>query len=66
MGNVDIDIVKVIKTHRPHIENTVRKTVKNPSLVDDIVQDVCIKIYNYFQNYGSSPKVGGDKLAPCF
>lgn len=45
------DIVNIIKTHRRHIEKTVRKTVKNPSLVDDIVQDVCIKLYKYFQNH---------------
>jgi len=49
MGNADI--VNIIKTHRPHIERTVRKAVKNASLVDDIVQDVCIKIYKYFQTH---------------
>lgn len=43
------EIVDLIKENRHHIKRTVQKTVKNHSLVDDIVQEVCIKIYKYFQ-----------------
>jgi RNA polymerase sigma-70 factor, ECF subfamily len=46
------DIVQLLITQRQHIEKTVRKTVKNPSLADDIVQEVCIKIYKYIKNHG--------------
>lgn len=43
------DIVGLIKQHHHQIKKTVKRTVKNESLVDDIVQEVCIKIYIYFQ-----------------
>lgn len=42
-------ISDLIETHRAKIIKTTRSIIKNPSLVDDIVQDTSIKIYTYFQ-----------------
>lgn len=43
-----VNVEKLIETHRPRMEKTIRKLIKNPSLVDDILQDASIKIFRYF------------------
>lgn len=43
-----VTVEKLIETHRPRMEKTIRKLIKNPSLVDDILQDASIKIFRYF------------------
>ncbi|MBO1513613.1 RNA polymerase sigma factor [Metabacillus bambusae] len=42
-------ISQIIEEHRSKIIKTTKNIIKNPSLVDDIVQDASIKIYSYFQ-----------------
>ncbi|MFC0274422.1 RNA polymerase sigma factor [Metabacillus herbersteinensis] len=49
MENPNITII--IENHRTRIEKTIKKMIKNPSLVDDIVQDATIKVYTYFQDH---------------
>ncbi|OAS86200.1 MULTISPECIES: RNA polymerase sigma factor [Metabacillus] len=43
------NISQIIEEHRSKIIKTTKNIIKNPSLVDDIVQDASIKIYSYFQ-----------------
>jgi RNA polymerase sigma-70 factor (ECF subfamily) len=42
-------ITEIIEANRSKIIKTTKNIIKNPSLVDDIVQDASIKIYTYFQ-----------------
>ncbi|MFS0881974.1 RNA polymerase sigma factor [Metabacillus niabensis] len=42
-------ITQLIETHRAKIIKVTKNIIKNPSLVEDIVQDASIKIYTYFQ-----------------
>lgn len=45
-----MNVEKLIEAHRPRMERTIRKLIKNPSLVDDILQDASIKIFRYFSD----------------
>ncbi|MRX53052.1 hypothetical protein HMPREF3291_11420 [Bacillus sp. HMSC76G11] len=45
-----VNVEKLIEAHRPRMERTIRKLIKNPSLVDDILQDASIKIFRYFSD----------------
>ncbi|MEK3805384.1 RNA polymerase sigma factor [Metabacillus sp. SLBN-84] len=45
-----MNVEKLIETHRPRMERTIRKIIKNPSLADDIFQDASIKIFRYFSD----------------
>ncbi|MDQ0232488.1 RNA polymerase sigma factor [Metabacillus malikii] len=44
-------IADIIEKHRSKIIKVTKNIIKNPSLVDDIVQDASIKIYTYFQKH---------------
>ncbi|MGM7724416.1 RNA polymerase sigma factor [Metabacillus sp. Hm71] len=42
-------ISQILEANRAKIIKTTKNIIKNPSLVDDIVQDASLKIYTYFQ-----------------
>ncbi|MBD1380739.1 RNA polymerase sigma factor [Metabacillus arenae] len=48
-------IKEILEIHQKTILDTVKRIIKNQSLVDDIVQDANIKIYNYL-NEKESPQ----------